>query len=368
MKNNLYLDINILQTVPAANINRDDTGAAKTVVYGGKLRSRVSSQSWKRAVRMAFKDNTTDADWMAGLRTKKLVQKLAHELQKLNADLSADDAIKQAVAACKKVGLKPGSKKDDYALGALAMISNAQLRNLAALVAENPDFDGKAAKQAFKENNSLDLALFGRMVADDTSLNVDAACQVAHAVSTHEITPEFDYFTAVDDVKDDASQDSGAAMLGSVEYNSSTLYRYANINVNELMHNLGEKKATVKGIVEFVKDFALTMPTGKQNSYANKTLPQYIMLTLRDDTPVNLVSAFEEPVSAGEDGYVIDSIAHLEDEYDVTQKMVDAPLKTWVLTTKKSKINEDVANMSELLQQLSDELSKWVKADEDAND
>ena len=99
-------------------------------------------------------------------------------------------------------------------------------------------------------------------------LNVDAASQVAHAISTHEIVPEFDYFTALDDEQDSA----GAAMIDTLEFNSSTLYRYANVNVKELFHNLGSAELTLKGIELFIKEFVLSMPTGKQNSFANKTI------------------------------------------------------------------------------------------------
>ncbi len=149
-------------------------------------------------------------------------------------------------------------------------------------------------------DQSLDLALFGRMVADNPELNVDASAQVAHALSTHEIVPEYDYFTALDDLQPE--DNAGAAMLGSLEFNSSTLYRYANININELAYNLDQDSA-ITGAVSFVKEFLLTMPTGKQNTFANKTLPSYVMVNLRTDTPVNLVSAFEEPVKS-KDGYV----------------------------------------------------------------
>lgn len=142
--------------------------------------------------------------------------------------------------------------------------------------------------------------MFGRMVADDPSLNVDAAVQVAHAISTHEIVPEFDYFTAIDDKRKE--DEAGSAMLGTIEYNSSTLYRYANINVNELEKNIGSD-LTIKGAKLFIKEFISTMPTGKENTFANKTVPQYVLVTIRKDTPVNLVSAFEDPVKS-HGGYV----------------------------------------------------------------
>ena len=146
----------------------------------------------------------------------------------------------------------------------------------------------------------MDMALFGRMVASDPSLNYDAAAQVAHSISTHAVQNEFDYFTAVDDC---APEDSaGAGHLGTVEYNSSTLYRYATVNMVELTHLLGAEKAA-QAVRVFGEAFIRSMPTGKQNSFANRTLPDAVYVTLREDQPVNLCGAFEKPVRKSEEGY-----------------------------------------------------------------
>lgn len=203
-------------------------------------------------------------------------------------------------------------------------------------------------------DQSLDLALFGRMVADNPELNVDASAQVAHALSTHEIVPEYDYFTALDDLQPE--DNAGAAMLGSLEFNSSTLYRYANININELAYNLDQDSA-ITGAVSFVKEFLLTMPTGKQNTFANKTLPSYVMVNLRTDTPVNLVSAFEEPVKS-KDGYVKKSIQKFEKEFETSQDFVDTPKLSVVLSKFDTNDGDKVANVTELLQSVTDGLKK----------
>lgn len=146
----------------------------------------------------------------------------------------------------------------------------------------------------------MDMALFGRMVASDPSLNYDAAAQVAHSISTHAVQNEFDYFTAVDDC---APEDSaGAGHLGTVEYNSSTLYRYATVNMVELAHLLGAEKAA-QAVRVFGEAFIRSMPTGKQNSFANRTLPDAVYVTLREDQPVNLCGAFEKPVRKSPEGY-----------------------------------------------------------------
>jgi CRISPR system Cascade subunit CasC len=194
--------------------------------------------------------------------------------------------------------------------------------------------------------------------------------KIWHGISIHtrkcipEIVPEFDYYTAVDDGKED--NESGSAMLGTVEYDSATLYRYANVNVNELLHNLGDVDATMEGLKLFIKDFIMSMPTGKQNTFANKTVPQYVMVTVRQDTPVNLVTAFEKPVKSRE-GYVKASIKCLEDEYQRTQKFVEKPLATFVLTNDVSGINSQENNIESLVNDAVETIETRVN-DEDAND
>lgn len=343
---NLYVDINVLQSVPSSNINRDDTGAPKTAIYGGVTRARVSSQSWKRVIRMAFKqqENEKDENWLQGIRTTRGPLMLANEIQKQKAELSDEDAMKLAVNIFNKAKIKLDKKTNRTK--ALLMLSKGQIEKLADYVLSNEELNDKAIKKDLQSEDSLDMALFGRMVADDPSLNVDASCQVAHAISTHEIVPEFDYYTAVDDAKTDT--ESGSAMLGTIEYDSATLYRYANVNVNELIHNLGNTDASLKGLKLFIKDFIMTMPTGKQNTFANKTVPQYVMITIRQDTPVNLVSAFEEPVKS-RNGYAKSSIKRLEQEYEQTQKFVDKPLATFVLTNYESSIDSQSNNMDDLI-------------------
>lgn len=369
MTQNLFIDINVLQTVPASNINRDDTGAPKTAIYGGATRARVSSQSWKRAVRQAFRSDSADKEWLQSMRTKKGAYLLAKQLQSLNSDLDDDAALKRAVSAFKaaRIKVKKDKKSGEYLTGALMLLSQGQLKKLAQYIIDHGTDDKleyKDVKQILMNDNSLDLALFGRMVADNPELNVDAACQVAHAISTHEVIPEFDYFTAIDD--DRGEDQAGSAMIGTLEYNSSTLYRYANINFKELAKNIGTKLA-IKGSELFIKDFVLSMPTGKENSFANKTLPQYVMITLRKDTPVNLVSAFENPVKS-RNGYVQLSIDKLEEEFKTTQKMVEDPVKTLVLTTDSSSLPNQADTLSDLLAQVSALLQQEDPQNEESND
>lgn len=161
-------------------------------------------------------------------------------------------------------------------------------------------------KSALETGHPIDVALFGRMVADIPQLNVDAAVQVAHALSTHAVETEFDYFTAVDD--ENPKEDTGAGMISTIEFNSSTLYRYATVGVPQLLENLGgDIDATLRALQVFLTTFVRSMPTGHQNSFAHHTTPSLVTIALRTDQPVNLVSAFERPVR-GREGVVEESI------------------------------------------------------------
>ncbi|GAF37077.1 CRISPR-associated protein, Cse4 family [Lentilactobacillus farraginis DSM 18382 = JCM 14108] len=238
---NLYIDLHVLQTVPSSNINRDDTGAPKTALYGGVNRARVSSQSWKRAIRSEFKQDNVSI----GTRTKEAAKLLTDKL--LSESVDEKTAMEKVAEIFKDAGIKLNKENET---GALLLVSPGQVEKLARYAINNEELDKKEIKKILKSDNSIDLALFGRMVADNPELNVEGSAQVAHAISTHEVVPEFDYFTALDDLR--PKDVTGAAMLGAVEFTSSTLYRYADLNVRELMHNLGEADA-IQGTAAFIK-------------------------------------------------------------------------------------------------------------------
>ncbi len=300
----LYVDIHVLQTVPPSCINRDDTGSPKTAVYGGATRARVSSQSWKKAMRVMFKGIFPAED--LGVRTKRIVSMVADEIRRIGG---SNDPEAMAQKVIETAGLT--IKSVDRGTDALFFMSVAQAKALAELATRNPDCvsdkPSKEAKQkaqdALKHSPSIDIALFGRMVADEPSLNTDACSQVAHSISTHKVSTEYDYFTAVDDLAPE--DNAGAGHIGTVEFNSATLYRYATIAVHELHSHLrGDTTGAIRG---FVQSFVCSMPTGKQNTFANRTLPDAALVTVRTDQPINLVGAFERPVRSGlnnDEGYV----------------------------------------------------------------
>lgn len=356
---NLYLCIHALQTVPPSNLNRDEMGSPKTARYGGTLRSRVSSQSWKRAMRKYFEANGRKI----ASRTQKVPTILMEKINKLDPDLTAEEAMDKAKEILKVIGIKKfESNSDDTKV--MLTVSPGQLEKLAEYSLNHSTFDKKEIKSILKGDYSLDLALFGRMVADDGELNVEATSQVAHAISVNEITPEYDFYSAIDDLR--PADFTGAYVLGDIEYNSSTLYRYANINVRELVADLGSEDA-LSGVQDFIKSFVLSMPTGKQNTFANKTLPGYVMVTIHPDTPVNLVSAFETPVRS-QNGFMEPSIEKLEEEYNDVQQFTEKPLAQIILKKGADAEGNRVNNMSELLDRVADVLNKAVVADENNND
>lgn len=354
----VYLDIHAIQTLPPSNINRDDTGSPKTAQYGGVRRARVSSQAWKRAMRQYFEDHSSVA---LGVRTKQAVSFVADEIQKQDPARSRDDAMALAEfalnsAVMKKKGKGKKNKKKgeedaeatskgekekkvfdkDAETEALFFIGKRQATELAGVVLdyEKKSEEEKAAalkggKNPFLEALSgtpdIDIALFGRMLADCADVNVDASTQVAHAISTHEVSPEFDYYTALDELA------AKAKMIDTAEFSSETLYRYANIAVHELSGQLKNVDKTINALKLFVEAFSNSMPTGKIHSYANTTLPHALLVNVRTDRPVSLVSAYESPVRST-NGYAEESVKRMFSELEKTEKFVSKPVLTLYLT------------------------------------
>ncbi len=359
------IDIHVLQTVPPSNLNRDDTGSPKTAIYGGTRRARVSSQAWKRATRTAFADLIAEAD--LGVRTKRVVELVADQIRAIDAEFDKSESEELAGAILGKAGItvtKPKKVKgdDDTAQsGYLLFLSRQQIINLANLAVDaehaGTEVEKSAAKDAADRDHSVDLALFGRMVADAPDLNVDASAQVAHAISVHSIENEYDYFTAMDDLapKDNA----GAGMIGTVEFNSSTLYRYATVNVDALHGALGTPAATAAAVAAFVRAFITSMPTGKQNTFANRTLPDAVVVSVRDSQSVNLAGAFEDAVVTETVGGRLREASDRLVKYaqDIDRVYSQKPVATYVLgvgprTESLSELGNNVS-IDELIDRLS---------------
>ncbi|MGW2479675.1 type I-E CRISPR-associated protein Cas7/Cse4/CasC [Streptomyces sp. NPDC001571] len=325
------VDIHILQNVPPSNMNRDDTGTPKSAYYGGERRARVSSQAWKRATRKQFEQLLPLEE--LGVRTKRVVEALADRITERDATVEgnavklAEEVLSVATGSALEVP-KRKAKDEDGSAGALPeakylmFLSRRQLDALADIaVAESDGGDPATLRAELKDKtkkararavvntrHSVDIALFGRMVADAADLNVEAAAQVAHALSVHRTEMESDYYTAVDDLSSDS--ESGVGMIGTVDFNSSTLYRYAAVDVDELHRNLGAgldpeqppSTPAAKALTAFLEAFITSLPTGKINTFAHHTLPSVVVVKLRDRWPLNFVGAFETPVPKSASG------------------------------------------------------------------
>lgn len=307
----LFIELHLIQNFAPSNLNRDDTGAPKDAIFGGQRRARVSSQCFKRAIRLAASEHELVPKAHRGIRTKKLKSLLLERL-KGRDHAEAEAKIEVALAAA---GLK---LKDDGKTEYLLFLGDNEVAGFAALIDQHWDElaigngdkkskkDAKAnvppeivkkAKSVLDGGKAVDVALFGRMLADLPAVNQNAACQIAHAISTHRVEREFDYFTAVDDRGE--PDESGAGMIGQVEFNSATLYRYAVIDARKLLANLqGDRDLTLSAVEAFVQAMVRAIPTGKQNSFAAHNAPEFVGICLRHGAPLNLANAFEKPVSS----------------------------------------------------------------------
>ena len=380
-KEKLFLDIHVIQNLPPSNINRDDTGSPKTAVYGGVRRARVSSQSWKKAMRDYFKDKADNG--YLGVRSKRIVEYVAKKILEIDETLSFEEAEKKSLEAFTSAGF---TVTEENKLPTLFFLGDRQASDFARAAVDNVK-DAAILHKIIKDNVSIDIALFGRMIADkdlnrviskenkkskkiidngeneisSISLNENASAQIAHAISTHGVQTEFDYFTALDDLSKDAKP--GAAMIDTIEYNSSTLYRYGNVALHEFYHQMKEnKEETKKAIILFVEAFLKSLPSGKINSFANQTIPSSVVVSLRKDRPVSLVSAFETPIKTklSQEGYVNESIEAMFKEYQKIQRFVDKPEISFYLNLSEGHVLEgakEEINLSDLLNDLGKELN-----------
>ena len=241
----------------------------------------------------------------------------------------------------------------------MLFFSRLQIDKLAELAIDG-ETECTEFQRVFNENPAIDIALFGRMVASNPELGCDASAQVAQAISTHGVQTEFDFYTAVDDLAPE--DNAGAAMLDTIEYNSSTLYRYANIAMHDLVRQLGDKRQAINAAELFIESFSNSMPTGKINSFANQTLPQLLMVNIRQDRPVNLVSAFENPVKA-KNGNAEPSIIRLFEEEKKVERFVKKPLKSIVVLNKEINVPDwadEENDLGSLIESLCETVEKLL--------
>lgn len=306
-----FIELHILQNFAPSNLNRDETNTPKSTQFGGYRRARISSQCLKRQIRkhpdFAFAIEEAGGD--VGVRTKRVARDIVSRLMTGSKEEETSQKVAERLLGLAKLKIAKAFKTQyllylgKREIDQLAAIANEYWDELSSKEKDFSKEVGEAVKNALgKKSYAADVALFGRMVADNKEVNVDAACQVAHALSTNEVKMEMDFFTAVDDFL--GADEQGSDMMGSVYFNSSCYYRYAQINLDKLAENLGNDKdlvlASIKG---FIKSSIAATPTGKQNSSAAQNPVCYIRVCVRNSgSPWSLANAFTQPVRPKRDG------------------------------------------------------------------
>ena len=314
----IKIEFHLLQSFPPANLNRDDTNTPKDCEFGGVRRARISSQCCKRAIRL-HPDFAEVTGVEPAERTRLLAGKIKEALLEIGKTEEEAEKVSNGFVGVLLGGM---NKKKAYQSLVLYYVSAEEKKDIAkrlvddwekALQGNFDEIKKEYIKKFTNRSSAPDIALFGRMLAEDPSLSLDAACQMAHAISTHKVNMEMDFYTAVDDLLKEG--DSGAGMMGVTGFNSATFYRYAAIDWEQLVKNLDGNldlaRKTVKG---FLRAIVKAIPTGKQNSFAAQTPPAFILTVVRDDGQAwSLVNAFEKPVSANrkEGGFLEASIKAL---------------------------------------------------------
>lgn len=305
---NTRIEYHIIQSFPVTCLNRDDVGAPKSAIVGGVPRARVSSQCWKRQVRLAM----PEFDITLGFRTKKIAELVSKACITLGA--SQDEADKCGEAIAKELG-------DDT----LLFISETEAQAL-AIYAQSLTFDAtkikakelaKVAKKAFNPAfDALDIALFGRMVAKATEMNIEAASSFSHAISTHKVTNEVEYFTAIDDCK----EEQGSAHIGSLEFNSATYYRYISLDLGQLAQTLGTEEMVASteqlqlAIEAFTKALFVAVPSARQTTQSGASPWEFARVLVRKGQGLQV--PFETPVKAQQGGFLQPSIDELKSYID----------------------------------------------------
>lgn len=312
-----FLQLHLLTTYPPSNPNRDDQGRPKTAILGGAPRLRLSSQSVKRAVRTsdAFRRGLAGA---MGERTKLIGNVVSAHLAAKGAPAKKAEEIAREVAAVFGKLEAQDKKKPGWVQGTtLAFISPAERTHALALAdkalaGEPLPKDKDLAKTVLRSaDGAVDIAMFGRMLADNPDFNRDAAVQVGHAFTTHRAQVEDDFFTAVDDLKT-RDEDAGGAHLGEHGFGSGVYYLYACVNVDLLAENLGgDRELAAKGLEALVEALATATPTGKQNSFAHRPRASYVRAEIGSAAPRDLSGAFFKAI-AGED-LLAESVTALEE-------------------------------------------------------
>lgn len=366
----MLVEIHMLQNHAPSNLNRDDTGSPKDAVFGGVRRSRVSSQALKRAIRRSEVFSDILKSQGVGYRTRLLPE----QVRKILLEKGLDEEM-ATIGALKASGFGTKGGKEEKPNEETGVIETAQMMFLtpqdieavvqviyeAACEADTPSAFKKVkasdlqrkVRDDGKRRISPDVALFGRMVTSDAFRDIESSIQTAHAISTHKMEHEFDYFTAVDDLLDplESEDERGAGMIGDVEFNSACFYKYFSIDLDGFIDNMlsgdessDSKTVAVENAIATTKAFlqaaVFTSPSGKQNTFAAHQLPDAILVEIRDKKiPVSYANAFVEPVDVSRGGDLVErSIDALKEYVDKLNHMFGLTSKErlWFTTYEKS--------------------------------
>ncbi|MGN5519816.1 type I-E CRISPR-associated protein Cas7/Cse4/CasC [Halopseudomonas sp. Lyrl_26] len=304
---NTRIEFHILQSFPVTCLNRDDVGAPKTAIVGGVTRARVSSQCWKRQVRLAMQE----LGIKLGIRTKKSEEIFTRACQQAGA------SEEQAAACGKKIA---SLLSDDT----LLFISDSEAVAFADYAKEQGFDDSKikdkelakVAKKALTPAvDALDIALFGRMVAKAADMNVEAAASFSHAISTHKVSNEVEFFTALDDLP---GEDARSAHMGSLEFNSATYYRYISLDLGQLAQTMGTEELK-KAIAAFTQALFIAVPSARQTTQSGASPWEFARVLVRKGQRLQV--PFETPVKARDGGYLQPSIDVLKSYLDKKEKL-----------------------------------------------
>lgn len=387
----MLVEVHMLQNHAPSNLNRDDTGSPKDAVFGGYKRARISSQCWKRSLRRSEIFRKTLGDLLA-TRTRSLPELVRKRLLEAGLSEALAEVGAQRVSG---FGTKEGDEqkpdaKGTYRTAQTMFLSDADVQAVTKVilaaaqeVKDDKEFAKKfPAKELQKQAEDkgfrpipADMALFGRMVTSEAFVDVEGSSQFAHAISTHKVEHEFDYFTAVDDLEraTDDEAGGGADMIGDVEFNSACYYKYFNVHVEGLIDNLTGKalrrpvsledehkaRATTAEVLGALVEAACRItPSGKQNSFAAHQLPSLIWIEVRDDNlPVSYANAFCNPVKTRtSQGLERESAQALKEECETLTRMYGLEARSRLLLSKDQTFQmngvSSRANLKDLLKAL----------------